>query len=170
MHRIPRAFFIYSVCTLFIFVNCGGIEPDDPTGFGTWADDCSGIAVALNRQDWDSRPLMDHETNMRSDLYLCDTNGVILETLFTERKVDGGESSIDSLEYYKSYGYIIVYSVLYGKGQIKKEKIYLSNKVIELVEYIDGVNWSTYSSRHDLSKCNGKSISWNSVSRWIEVK
>ena len=162
-------FAILASCMICVFAFCGGVAPSDPTGFGKWADDCSGIAVAVNHEDWDSRLFANHGANERTDLHLCDTNGTIVTTLYTSRKVDGGDNAIDSLEYSKSSGYIMVYSLLYGKGKIKKEKITIATKAIEFIEYIDiDTNWHAY--RRDLTKCNGKSISWNYGTKWIEVK
>jgi hypothetical protein len=173
MGRIKGQLSILLVCNFVLLISsCHKIEPIDPSGFGAWADDCSGIAVAVNQKDYDSGFLRDHETNQRYDLHLCNTNGDIIKTIFSGRKVDDFPSSIDSIDYDNSKGSIIIYSGTYGtKPIVKKEKINLLDLTTEVLEVIDDYKkWPGRSSQGDLSICDGKSIGWNSVRNWIEVK
>src|SRR5665647_1871787 len=100
--------YVLVVLTIFLF-QCSNIQSSDPTGFGVWDNNCNGIAVAVNQRDYDSGLFMNHSTNERYDLHLCDTSGKITRTLFTSRSVGGNLSSIDSLDYDIKQGYIVVY-------------------------------------------------------------
>lgn len=160
--------FIGTVYLISMISGCSRISESDPTGFGRWSDDCSGIALAVNKADWDGGLFMNHETNERCDLYICDTNGKVIRTVFTERKVDGAPSSIDSLVYDKMDGYITLYSKLYGTGKVKKEVVNLTDLSIGLVEYIDVLNW--YTGYQNMHHCNGKDINWNYELKWIEIQ
>lgn len=167
MSKIYIRLWNYCVVYAIAFLShCSSIHPSDPTGFGKWDTNCGGIAVAVNQQDWDSGLLKNHETNERYDLYLCDTSGKITKTIFTARTVDGATSSIDSIEYDINKGYIIVFSVLYGTGKVKKEKINLAT--LSIVESVMLDNNGNYSSFNQTS-CNGKVISWDYTANWIKI-
>jgi hypothetical protein len=169
MYGHLKRLLISVICVSTAFLTCGGgIEKMDPTGFGVGADDCSGIAVAVNQADWDGRPLMNHETNERCDLYLCDTNGTILTTLFSARKVDGNPSVIDSLFYDKSNGYVYVYTKMYGTGLLKMERVNLADKTIEALGEMDIIDWPLLSNFKS-QPCNGRVVRWNAETNWIEV-
>lgn len=172
MGRIKGQFSILLVCTFVLLISsCSRIEPMDPSGFGVWADDCSGIAVAVNLKDYNYGLLNDYETNGRYDLNLCNTNGDVVKTIFTGRKIDGGSTSIDSLDYNISKGCIIIYSRAGSTKLIyKKEKVNLSDLSIEELEVINTKIWPIPISQDGLTSCGGKSIHWNSDRDWIEVK
>jgi len=84
------------------------------------------------------------------------------------RIVDGAPSKLDSILYTKSQNYIVIYSKLYGTGIVKKEKINLTNSMIEETEEIDVSNWPILSHLNS-TVCNGKLISWNASLSWIEI-
>ena len=156
------------ILILFLLIHCGGISPVDPTGFGVWSEDCTAIAVAVNQEDFDGRPLMNHSTNERCDLYLCDSTGEKTAILFTSRTVDGHPTRIDSLEYNAEEGYIVIYSLLYGTGTIKKEKITIAGKKIEPLDTIDVMDWGI-SQTIVSAPCNSRCITWDYEKKWIVI-
>ena len=135
----------------------------DPQGFGVWSDDCTRIAVVVNKADWNSRLFMSHEINQRYDLYLCDFEGNIIRQIFSSRKINGIESSVESLIYNKSENYIIVETLLYGTGRRQIEKISTIDDKIEIID----LDLSSHSNKY---LCSGKIISWNQSTKWIEIK
>lgn len=153
---------------ILLMTNCNRVEPMNPEGFGRWADDCSGIAVAVNQHDWVSGLTSNHRTNERYDLFLCNTSGDIVTTIFSGRKIDDVPSRIDSVDYVKSKGYIIIYStVFHTSSNMQKEKINLSDLTIDI---LDGTNsMPTNYQQDDLSICEGKHVHWNKDRKWIEV-
>jgi len=144
--------------------NCSVINPADPSGFGQWDTDCGGIAVVVNQKDWDSGLFMNHETNQRYDLHLCDTSGNIIRTIFSGRTIDGSEASADSIEYNINKGYIVVFSTIYGTGNVKMERIDLST--LAVIESVTIDNNGLYHGHNDMD-CNGKTISWDYTAKWI---
>ena len=164
---IPLLASVFIASVLFL-IRCGGISPSDPTGFGVWSGDCRTIAVAVNREDYDNRPLMNHATNERCALYLCDSTGKVIRVLFESRTVDGNPTRIDSLEFNEEEDNIIVYSVLYGTGKVKKEKITISTGIIEEVATIETIDWGI---THTLisAPCDSRCIKWNYETKWITI-
>ena len=165
--RIRRRLLISAVYSLPLFLFCGGgIEPSTPTGFGAWADDCSQMVVAVNQSDFDNRLFMNHSTNERCDLHLCDSTGNIIKTFFRGRQVGGAPSVIDSLEFNKSGGQIIIYTKRLGTGLVRKERLTLSDESIETIEEFPVWNCcGTLVTAY----CNGKGIVWKYGATWIEV-
>jgi hypothetical protein len=152
-----------------LFIYCGGgITPSPPEGFGRWAEDCSGFALAINQSDFDSRPFMGHQTNQRCDLHLCDDKGEIIKTFFQDRKVDGAPSVIDSMIYLKNQDCIIIYIYLLGTGTVKKENITISTGTIQTLGIIDVMKY-TGSDRYIISYCNGKSLEWDFQNSKIKI-
>jgi hypothetical protein len=151
-----------------LFLSCGGIVPTDPTGFGVWSDDCAKMAVAVNRADYDNRPLMGHNTNERCDLDICDTNGIVIKTLFADRKTGGIPSVIDSLLFLNSKDTIYVYTKLYGTGTVRKERISTITGNVEQMEDMETINWPLI-SHYESGACNGNKITWDQSRNWIKT-
>ena len=113
----------------FAFIlSCGSVEPLDPTGIAVWADDCSEIACAVNKADFDGGMFANHETNERYDLVLYDSEGNREGTILSNRKVDGFTSSVESIYYMKSRGYLLVETLMYNCGGRLYEKISLEGE------------------------------------------
>lgn len=164
--RLKRYTIASIVLAVLIYITCGDIKPLDPVGFGVWVGSCDTIAVAVNQADYDSRLFMNHETNQRCDLHLCDRNGKIKKTVFTERKVGGSPSIIDSLEYNKPGGFIIIYTKRLGTGLVRKERYDLSDESITMIE--EFVVWNCC-YRNDTVYCDGRGLFWNVNTHWVEV-
>jgi hypothetical protein len=146
---------------------CSNIEPNDPIGFGVWDNNCNGIAVAVNQSDWDSGLFMNHEVNERYDLYLCDTLGKKIKTVFESRTINGSPAWIDSMDYDVLQGFLVVYSTLYGTGNYKREKINVST--LEIVEEEILPN-TTMRHNIDTRTCNNKRIYWDYPASWIKLE
>ncbi len=99
---------LLAACLMIGHLSCGGITPMDPTGIAVWADDCSEIACAINKYDWDGRTFMNHETNQRYELAVFDENGARTRTVRSEQKSDGYESTVENLYFMKSKGYFLL--------------------------------------------------------------
>jgi hypothetical protein len=120
---------IVLVISFSILIHCsGGIEPSDPNGIAVWADDCSEIACAINKEDWDGRLYMNHPTNERYDVALYDDKGTRLKTIVSERKIDGFESCVEEIYYIKTKGYILIKSLMYNCGGSRWERLSLDGK------------------------------------------
>lgn len=120
---------IILVISYSLFISCGsGVEPSDPTGLAVWADDCSEIACAINKSDYDGRLFMNHPTNERYDVALFNDKGTRLKTIVSERKIDGFESSAEEIYYVKTKGYILIKSLMYNCGGSRWERLSLDGK------------------------------------------
>jgi hypothetical protein len=160
-----RHYLLFTMLLSSILFSCSNISTGYVKGFGVWSDDCQGIAVAYNAYDWDSGIFMNHETNSRSGLHLCDTNGTIVKTLYLDRKIDGAETKIDSIDYVRSQNYLIVYTILFGTGNMRKERINATTGAIESSEEM--ISRSFYS--YYVKNCNDKKITWIYDKKWIEL-
>ncbi len=154
------------IFAIVIMSGCSNIEPNAPYGFGVWDNNCNGIAVAVNQSDWDSGLFMNHEVNERYDLYLCDTAGKKIKTVFESRTIDGNPAWIDSMDYDISQGYLIVYSTMYGTGNYRREKVDISTLTI-----VESGTFLNTAIRHsiDTRTCNNKKIFWDHSNGWIEL-
>ena len=160
---------LLSLSASLILIHCtGSITSGDPTGFGVWTEDCRSIGVAVNQADFDGRMFMNHETNQRCDLHLCDSTGKIIKTLFSSRYADDHPTRIDSIAFSTGQDTLIFWSLLYGTGTVKKEKISLSDGTITELETIDVLDWSS-KSMITSAPCNGRCIKWNHATSWISV-
>jgi hypothetical protein len=126
--------FAMLVCAIMAFLSCGSVTPMTPTGIAAWADDCSAMACAINKYDWDGRIAMDHETNQRCDLALFDEKGNRTQTLYSDRKSGGYESKIEDLYFMKSRGYLLTQTMRYNCGGKVFEKIGLDGKTVTLFQ------------------------------------
>jgi hypothetical protein len=112
-----------------MLISCGGgIEPSDPTGLAVWGDDCSEIACAINKSEYDGRLFMNHPTNERYDVALYNDKGTRLKTIVSERKIDGFESCVEEIYYMKTRGYILIKSLMYNCGGRRWERLSLDGK------------------------------------------
>ncbi len=127
-------YFLEIVLIIFMcmFVQCGGIETSDPSGIAVWADDCSEIACAINKADWDGRLFMNHETNERYDIALYNDKGSKIKTILSERTIDGFTSSVEEIYYMKTRGYILIKTLMYNCGGRRWERISLDGKITQL--------------------------------------
>lgn len=159
--------YVSTLLLSFLSMTCGNIKPMDPEGFGVWNSDCSAIAVAVNQADFDGRLFMNHEINERCNLFLCDTNGHIMKTIFNNRKVGGSGSIIDSLNFNKTGDTLIIYTKRMGTGLVRKEKCSLSSESIETVEEFDV--WNYGANYYDTVFCDSRGVHWNQELQWIEI-
>jgi hypothetical protein len=114
---------IVLVIMFCMFIHCGGVEPADPTGIAVWADDCSEIACAINKADWDGRLFMNHPTNEHYDIVLYNDKGVRLKTIVADRFVDGFTSCVEEIYYMKTKGYLLINTLMYNCGGRRWERI-----------------------------------------------
>ncbi|HEX2957185.1 MAG TPA: hypothetical protein VHO70_10145 [Chitinispirillaceae bacterium] len=120
---------ILLIVVFSMFTGCGRVEPADPTGIAVWADDCSEIACAINKADWDGRLFMNHETNERYDVALYDDKGIHLKTIVSDRTIDGFASSVEEIYYMKTKGYILIKTLMYNCGGRRWERISSDGKI-----------------------------------------
>ncbi|NLE02142.1 MAG: hypothetical protein GX640_19960 [Fibrobacter sp.] len=111
-----------------------------PTGLAVWADDGSEIACAINQYDYDGRFLMNHPVNERYDLALYSVDGSYNRSLFTNRQIDGFTSSVESIYFMKSRGYILLETLMYNSGGRRFDKVSLDGKITPLYHVDINVN------------------------------
>ena len=123
-----------------IWFYCTGIEPLEPTGIAVWADDCSEIACAINRSDFDGSLFINHATNERYDLIICDSKGERLRTVLSNRGRESGFDywEVNALFYMKSQGYILLKSQVSGSPSSLFELISMDNEIREIYRIEDG--------------------------------
>lgn len=115
----------------YIWLSCksiSSISPTEPRGLPVWSDDGSEIACAINRSDWNSGIMSNHEENWRYDINIYDSTGVINNIIYSDRHVDGYDAEVTKLFYMKKSGYLIIESNLYGGGGHVIEKYSLNGK------------------------------------------
>lgn len=124
---------LVTMCSMLAGGCGGGIEPADPNGIAVWADDCSEIACAINKADWDGRLFMNHTANERYDIALYSDKGTKIKTLVSERTVDGFASSVEEIYYMKTKGYILIKTLMYNCGGRRWECISLDGKITQIL-------------------------------------
>jgi hypothetical protein len=113
----------------FLFVFCSRESSSDPTGVATWSTDCTGIVVAINRAEERSSLFGTEKINQRYDLILCDSNAIPVDTLLSNRNLDGNAGEVVNLFYDPTDNYVVVESNDLSAGQTRMEYVYLNGTV-----------------------------------------
>jgi hypothetical protein len=144
----------YFILPLLLFTLCSQEVSEPPYREATLATDCSKVVVAFNYGDRIVGLTGSHRINERYDLILCDSTAKPIDTLISQRTLNGHNTSVSDLYYDPSDGFICICSYDLYNGECWMEFVYPDGTIRKVDEAI----FRQYSNKH---VCGRKNVWWS---------